>query len=189
VITTTAAIAGAGIEMSAIRGDGHCRRHHAALDEVRPYAEPQQNRQEQNARPVPAPTLHGVANMTTSAAISKPIQTFWWRGEQIACGTMSSAALETLMAGFKVRCEVVERDRHGRQVYSPRVDIGRRLVSGALAYRRYSRDYVGAENEARKAKRGMWRGTLVKPWEWRVTARCGQASTPSAPAGSRRQAT
>ena len=50
------------------------------------------------------------------------------------------------MAGVKVRCEVVERDRHGRlvaKVFSPnRVDIGRRLVSAgwALAYRRYSMD-------------------------------------------------
>jgi endonuclease YncB( thermonuclease family) len=29
-------------------------------------------------------------------------QTFWWRGQQIACGTMSSAALEALIAGVKV---------------------------------------------------------------------------------------
>ena len=60
-------------------------------------------------------------------------QTFWWRGQQIACGTMSLAALEALIAGVKVRCEVVERDRHGRlvaKVFSPNgVDIGRRLVS------------------------------------------------------------
>jgi endonuclease YncB( thermonuclease family) len=58
-------------------------------------------------------------------------------------------------------------------VFSPNgVDIGRRLVSAgwALAYRRYSMDYVAAEDEARRAKRGMWRGTFVKPWNgahWR----------------------
>jgi hypothetical protein len=40
----------------------------------------------------------------------------------------------------------------------------------ALAYRRYSRDYVDAENEARKANRGMWRGTFVKPWDWRAAS-------------------
>ena len=40
------------------------------------------------------------------------------------------------------------------------VDIGRRLVSVALAHRRFSRDYVAAEDEVR---RGMWRGTFVKP--------------------------
>jgi endonuclease YncB( thermonuclease family) len=63
-------------------------------------------------------------------------QTFWWRGQHIACGTMSLAALEALTAGVKVRCEVVERDRHGRlvaKVFSPNgVDIGRRLVSAGV---------------------------------------------------------
>jgi hypothetical protein len=59
-------------------------------------------------------------------------QTFRWRGQQIACGTMSSlSALEALTAGVKVRWEMVERDRRlVAKVFSPnRVDIGRRLVS------------------------------------------------------------
>jgi endonuclease YncB( thermonuclease family) len=86
-----------------------------------------------------------------------------------------------------VRCEVVERDRHSRQgLLAQRVDIGRGLVS-AGAYRRYSKDYVDAEAEARNAKRGMWRGAFVKPWEWRVTApRRPEASMPWSPAGTRR---
>ena len=85
---------------------------------------------------------------------------------------MASAALT---AGVKLRCEAVEHDRHGRivaKVFSPNgVDIGRRLVSAgwALAYRRYSTDYVDAEEEARRAKRGMWRGSFVKPWAWRAS--------------------
>ncbi|HZA65683.1 MAG TPA: hypothetical protein VE592_01970 [Geminicoccaceae bacterium] len=37
----------------------------------------------------------------------------------------------------------------------------------ALAYRRYSRDYVAAEDEARVAGRGMWAGTFEPPWDWR----------------------
>jgi endonuclease YncB( thermonuclease family) len=40
---------------------------------------------------------------------------FWWRGQHIGCGTISSAALEALIAGVGVRCEVVEWDRHGRR--------------------------------------------------------------------------
>ena len=84
----------------------------------------------------------------------------------MVCGTMSLAALEALIAGVKVRCEAIERDRHGRlvaKVFTPDgVNIGRRLVSAgwALAYRQYSTDYVDAEDEARKAKRGMWRGAF-----------------------------
>ena len=103
-------------------------------------------------------------------------QTFWWRGQEMACGAMSLAALEALTAGVKVRCKVVERDRHGRlvaKVFSPNgVDIGRRLVLAgwALAYRQYSTDYVDAEKEARKMRRGMWRGTFVNPWMWRASS-------------------
>jgi endonuclease YncB( thermonuclease family) len=103
-------------------------------------------------------------------------QTFSWRGEQVACGMMAFAALEALTAGVKLRCEAIERDRHGRLVakcFSPNgIDIGRRLVSAgwALAYRRYSTDYVDAEDEARKARRGLWRGTFVKPWQWRASS-------------------
>jgi Staphylococcal nuclease homologue len=75
---------------------------------------------------------------------------------------------------------VVEQDRYGRivaKVFSPDgVDLGRRLVSAgwALAYRRYSADYVDAEAEARKAERGMWRGTFVRPLG---VARNGTAAT------------
>ena len=103
-------------------------------------------------------------------------QPFWWRGQQTMGGMMALAALEALTAGVKLRCEAVEQDRYGRlvaKVFSPNgVDIGRRLVSAgwALAYRRYSTDYVDAEDEARKAKRGMWRGSFVKPWVWRASS-------------------
>jgi hypothetical protein len=56
-------------------------------------------------------------------------QTFWWRSQQIACGTMALAALEALIARVKVRCEMVGRGV--AKVFSPNgVDIGRRLVSG-----------------------------------------------------------
>jgi endonuclease YncB( thermonuclease family) len=109
---------------------------------------------------------------------------------------MSLAALEALIAGDKVRCQVVERDRHGRlvaKVFSPnRVDIGRRLVSAGwgLAYRRYSMDYLAAEHEARKARRGMWRGTFVKPWEWRASSPPRRTQAPVlATIGSRKPTT
>jgi hypothetical protein len=58
-------------------------------------------------------------------------QTFWWRGQQMACGTMSLAALEALIAGVKVRCEVIEEGRHGRlvaKVFSPQWDRHRPQV-------------------------------------------------------------
>lgn len=100
-------------------------------------------------------------------------QIFEWRGRYLASGEMSFAALEALVAGIKVRCEGIEWDQYGRLVakcYSPSgVDINKRMVSSgwALAYRHFSTDYVAAENLARRYKRGMWRGTFIKPWTHR----------------------
>ncbi len=37
----------------------------------------------------------------------------------------------------------------------------------ALAYRRYSKQYVLTEDGAREARRGMWHGTFAEPWAWR----------------------
>jgi endonuclease YncB( thermonuclease family) len=37
----------------------------------------------------------------------------------------------------------------------------------ALAYRRYSMDYVDEENAAASTHRGIWRGSFMPPWEWR----------------------
>ena len=140
-----------------------------------------------NAKVIDGDTIVVAGQLVRLHGIDAPEldQTFQWRGQQIVCGTMSLAALEALIAGVKVRCEVVERDRHGRivaKVFSPNgVDISRRLVSAgwAMAYRRYSKDYVDAENEARKAKRGMWRGTFMKPWAWRASSPPRRTPAPS----------
>jgi hypothetical protein len=37
----------------------------------------------------------------------------------------------------------------------------------ALAYSRYSRDYFDEELAARANRRGVWRGTFMRPWLWR----------------------
>ena len=40
-----------------------------------------------------------------------------------------------------------------------------------MAYRRFSKKYVTAEEEAQREKRGIWRGRFMKPWEWRRNKR------------------
>ena len=37
----------------------------------------------------------------------------------------------------------------------------------ALAYRKYSEDYVGQEEAAKALRAGMWAGEFMEPWEWR----------------------
>ena len=47
----------------------------------------------------------------------------------------------------------------------------------ALAYRRYSTAYAGQERSAKAARRGLWRGDFVAPWDWRRGKRLAAAPT------------
>jgi hypothetical protein len=37
----------------------------------------------------------------------------------------------------------------------------------ALAYVKYSKAYVDAEEDARTNQRGIWKGAFIAPWDWR----------------------
>ena len=88
------------------------------------------------------------------------------------CGQQASAALAALVAGRDLRCELSDRDRYGRMVgicWLDALDVNGWLVQQgwAVAYRRFSAAYVGAEAVAREARRGIWAGTFTMPEEYR----------------------
>lgn len=93
------------------------------------------------------------------------------------CGVSGKMALDRLIRGREVTCSRRDVDRYDRIVATCRVgevDLARRMVEDgwALAYRRYSRDYVAAEEAARKAGRGVWAAPgFVEPWEFRARKR------------------
>lgn len=94
------------------------------------------------------------------------------RGKTYRCGQEAALALADHIGQQTVACEQQDVDRYGRIVAVCRVDgedLSAWLVSQgwALAYVRYSRDYVDEENNARATKRGIWRGTFMPPWAWR----------------------
>ena len=37
----------------------------------------------------------------------------------------------------------------------------------ALAYVKYAKTYVQAEEDARTNRRGLWQGAFIAPWDWR----------------------
>ena len=81
-----------------------------------------------------------------------------------------------LLADAEVTCEVRVEDRYARTVALCRtggLDIGAAMVRDgwALAFVRYSADYVAQEQEAQRTRRGMWAGSFTPPWEWRQTRR------------------
>ena len=88
------------------------------------------------------------------------------------CGQKADHALYNFIGTSSVTCQERDVDRYGRIVATCAVrgrDIGAWMVLNgwALAYRRYSLDYVDQERRARIAALGMWRGDFVAPWEWR----------------------
>jgi endonuclease YncB( thermonuclease family) len=110
--------------------------------------------------------LHGI-DAPESSQICLDAADQRWR-----CGQRAALALQDLIGRRAVTCDERDVDRYGRIVGRCLVgdlDINEWLVAQglALAYRRYSLDYVAAEDQARKAGRGMWAGTFEPPWEWR----------------------
>ncbi len=105
-------------------------------------------------------------------------------GSAWQCGRHATRALTDLIGGRLVDCQERDRDRYGRIVAICHVggsDLGAWLVirGWALAYRRYSDDYVSEEATARASRRGLWRGEFAAPWDWRAEERlpstCGAA--------------
>ena len=93
-------------------------------------------------------------------------------GNIYMCGWRARNHLKTLVAGRSVFCDRVTTDRYGREIAVCLVDgtdIGERMVldGWAVAYIRYSRAYAWAEREARKHRRGLWRGSFTLPETWR----------------------
>ena len=95
------------------------------------------------------------------------------RGDTQPCGQFARALLmEQIAASPSVDCDLdQERDRYGRAigVCYVRVDVNAWMVSSglALAYRKYSNDYVEEEDDARSNHRGIHQGKMVPPWDWR----------------------
>ena len=97
-------------------------------------------------------------------------------GEAWACGRRAASELAAAVAGGEVHCISRERDRYQRLVatcWAAGRDVGQALVAHgwAVAYRRFSVDYVSDENVARYLTQGMWSGRFEMPWEWRQARR------------------
>ncbi len=89
-----------------------------------------------------------------------------------ACGDVATRAMAQLIGGAPVVCEGRERDRYQRLVakcYVDGRDLGAVLVASgyAMAYQKYSVDYLAYERQARAAGVGFWSGTMQNPAAYR----------------------
>lgn len=110
--------------------------------------------------------LHGIDAPESRQLCTNPF------GQQWRCGQQAALALSDRIGRRTVNCAVRDVDRYDRAIAvcaQDNQDLNRWLVSEgwAVAYRRYSRDYIGAEDQARRAGRNIWAGQFVMPWDWR----------------------
>ena len=95
-------------------------------------------------------------------------------GKSWLCGRAAKVKLTTLMKAGNVTCEARARDRFDRIVAICSAegvpDLGEAMVRDGYAVDLggpAGHPYRDAEEEARSAKRGIWRGTFERPSDWR----------------------
>ena len=138
-------------------------------------------------RPAAAATLTGKADIVDGDTIKVggiPVrlygidapegrQTCKREGRIYGCGKQATQALANLIAGQSVQCEILGRDDYARALgvcMVADVELNRTMVreGWALAFVKYSDRYAADQSAAEVAKAGLWAGSFVKPWEWRL---------------------
>ncbi len=93
-------------------------------------------------------------------------------GIDYKCGIKSKSFLITLINEKKVKCFKKSKDRYKRTIAVCKIgnlDINKSMVRNgwAIAYKRYSREYLDDEDYAKKNGLGLWEGKFIKPENWR----------------------
>jgi len=111
--------------------------------------------------------LYGIDAPESRQGCTRPDGTSW------RCGQQASFALANHIGAATVRCEPHGHDRYRRIIavcFKRAEDLNRWMVTSgwAVAYRKYSLDYVADEEKAHRAGRQLWSGTFEMPWAWRL---------------------
>lgn len=107
-------------------------------------------------------------------------------------GTVAKKRLSELAFQRDAVAKCPKTDRYGRLVCTVLVDqkdVGLKMVNDGLAwhFKRYEREqpvveaeiYAGAEEEARRHRKGLWRDREpIAPWDWRTGLRQGVRLVP-----------
>lgn len=88
------------------------------------------------------------------------------------CGRASAFALADKIGTATVTCQAHGRDRYKRALaicFLSDEDLNAWMVQNgwAVAYRKYSTDYVEQEDQARQSEMNIWAGSFEMPWDWR----------------------
>lgn len=111
--------------------------------------------------------LHGI----DAPEIAQQCQTA--NRQSYPCGKVALAYLRKIAGSRRLTCLAGKRDRYNRTIAicnAGKTDINREMVrSGhAVAYIRYSKDYLMDQLSAKRHRRGLWSGTFQMPWKYRA---------------------
>ncbi len=89
------------------------------------------------------------------------------------CGKQAAQALRKMIKNGNIKCRTIVKDKYKREVSvcsSSNVNLNKQMVEDgwAVAYTRYTKDYISAEQQAKKQKRGIWQGRFLKPEYYRI---------------------
>ena len=89
------------------------------------------------------------------------------------CGIVATEALISKISRNVVKCSIQKnKDRYNRFIgvcFVDQENLNKWMVRNgyAIAYRRYSKDYILDEVSAKKNKLGLWSGVFLNPEKWR----------------------
>ena len=95
------------------------------------------------------------------------------KNKKYLCGVEATKFLQSLIKDDEnVSCVNKKIDRYKRIVavcYYLNEDLGKLMIKNgwAIAYRKYSKDYIDEENYAKENKLGIWEGQFIEPYKWR----------------------
>ena len=88
------------------------------------------------------------------------------------CGKHSKDNLAVKVKGSKIKCISFTKDRYKRYLakcFKGKINLNQWMVRNgyAVAYRRYSKEYIPDEDFAKENKLGLWQGKFLYPEKWR----------------------
>ena len=89
-----------------------------------------------------------------------------------SCGVVAKKKLIDKIDNSKIKCISSSKDRYKRFLatcFKDKINLNKWMVrnGNAVAYKRYSKDYVRDEAYAKENKLGVWEGSFMMPEKWR----------------------
>lgn len=120
--------------------------------------------------------IHGVRIRLNGIDAPEASQRCDANGTSYRCGQKAAFALDEILADKTVVCVKLDTDRYGRTIAKctvAQIDVSAEMVrrGWAIAYRKYSLEYVPLEDAARTKGVGLWAGSFENPAEYRRTGK------------------